>query len=77
MDEVLLVSEVSKSYWRGGRPLDVLTDVSLRVRPGAIVAVVGERHEGKTTLLKIAAGIEARTATGLGVLAAAARRAAR
>jgi ABC-type taurine transport system ATPase subunit len=59
IDDVLLVSEVSKTYWRGGRPLDVLTDVSLRVRPGTIVAVVGERHDGKTTLLKIAAGIEA------------------
>lgn len=58
MDDVLLVSEVSKAYWRGGRPLDVFTDVSLHVPPGAIVAVVGERHEGKTTLLKIAAGIE-------------------
>lgn len=59
MDEVLLVSEVSKAYWRGGQPLDVLKDVSLWVRSAAIVTIVGERHEGKTTLLKIAAGIEA------------------
>jgi len=59
MDEVLLVSEVSKTYWRGGQPLDVLKDVSLWVRAAAIVTVVGERHEGKTTLLKVAAGIEA------------------
>jgi ABC-type Mn2+/Zn2+ transport system ATPase subunit len=58
MDDVLLLGEVSKSYWRGGTPLLVLRDVSLRVRPGEIVAVVGERHEGKTTLLKLAAGIE-------------------
>jgi ABC-type Mn2+/Zn2+ transport system ATPase subunit len=58
MDELLLVSEVGKSYWRGGRPLEVLRDVSLWVRPAAIAAVVGERHEGKTTLLKLAAGIE-------------------
>jgi putative ABC transport system ATP-binding protein len=59
MDELLLVSEVSKTYWRGDWPLELLKDVSLRVRPGTIVAVVGERHEGKTTLLKIAAGVEA------------------
>ena len=32
--------------------------------PAAIVTVVGERHEGKSTLLKIAAGIEA-PSTGL------------
>jgi ABC-type Mn2+/Zn2+ transport system ATPase subunit len=56
---VLLVSEVSKTYWRGGKPLDVLKSVSMQVPPAAIVAVVGERHEGKSTLLKIAAGIEA------------------
>lgn len=59
MDELLLISEVSKTYWRGDWPLELLKDVSLRVRPGTIVAVVGERHEGKTTLLKIAAGVEA------------------
>lgn len=59
MGEVLILSEVSKTYWRGDRPLEVLSDVSLHVPAGAIVAVVGERHEGKTTLLKIAAGIEA------------------
>lgn len=58
MDDVLLLSEVGKSYWRGGTPHTVLRDVTLRVRAGTIVAVVGERHEGKTTLLKIAAGIE-------------------
>jgi putative ABC transport system ATP-binding protein len=58
MDELLLISEVSKTYWRGDWPLELLKDVSLRVRPGTIVAIVGERHEGKTTLLKIAAGVE-------------------
>jgi ABC-type glutathione transport system ATPase component len=58
MDEILFVSEVSKTYWRGGQPLDALKDVSLWVRPAAIATVVGERHEGKTTLLKVAAGIE-------------------
>ena len=57
MDDLLLLSEVSKTYWRGDWPLEVLTDVSLRVSPGTIVAVVGERHEGKTTLLKIASGV--------------------
>jgi ABC-type Mn2+/Zn2+ transport system ATPase subunit len=58
MDEVLLVSGVGKTYWRGGQPLDALKDVSVWVRPAAIATIVGERHEGKTTLLKIAAGIE-------------------
>jgi predicted ABC-type transport system involved in lysophospholipase L1 biosynthesis ATPase subunit len=56
--ELLVMSDVSKSYWRGQRLLRVLANVSLHVGRGEIVAVVGSRDEGKTTLLKIAAGIE-------------------
>jgi ABC-type nitrate/sulfonate/bicarbonate transport system ATPase subunit len=59
VDEVLRLDGVSKTYWRGDMPLEVLGDVSLHVPAGAIVAAVGERHDGKTTLLKLAAGIEA------------------
>ncbi|HEY7961195.1 MAG TPA: ATP-binding cassette domain-containing protein [Solirubrobacteraceae bacterium] len=36
----------------------MLTDVSFDVEAGQIVAVIGSRLGGKTTLLKIAAGIE-------------------
>jgi putative ABC transport system ATP-binding protein len=58
MADLLQMSSVSKCYWRGERPLPVLRDVSFEVRPGEIVAVVGARDEGKTTLLKVAAGME-------------------
>jgi predicted ABC-type transport system involved in lysophospholipase L1 biosynthesis ATPase subunit len=37
--------------------LPVLVDVSLELSQGEIVAVVGSRAEGKTTLLEVAAGI--------------------
>jgi lipoprotein-releasing system ATP-binding protein len=58
MGELLALREVCKGYARGERRSRVLVDASLEVRAGEIAAVVGSREEGKTTLLKIAAGIE-------------------
>jgi ABC-type lipoprotein export system ATPase subunit len=58
MAELLALRSVGKGYRRGGRWLRVLVDVSLEVGAGELVAVVGARGEGKTTLLKIAAGLE-------------------
>jgi predicted ABC-type transport system involved in lysophospholipase L1 biosynthesis ATPase subunit len=58
MGELLSLEGVYKSYRRGARRLPVLVDVALEVHAGEIVAVVGPRHAGKTTLLKIAAGLE-------------------
>jgi predicted ABC-type transport system involved in lysophospholipase L1 biosynthesis ATPase subunit len=58
MGELLSLGGIHKSYRRGARRLPVLADVSLEIRPKEIVAVVGPRHAGKTTLLKIAAGLE-------------------
>lgn len=37
--------------------LDVLQDVSLAVRPGAVTALVGPNGSGKTTLIKIVLGL--------------------
>ncbi len=58
MDGLLRLSEVSKSYVRGDRQLRVMTDVSLTVAQREIVAIVGSRYEGKTTLLRVAAGLD-------------------
>lgn len=58
MAELLALRGVGKGYARGGHTMQVLSDVSLTVRPGTIAAIVGAREEGKTTLLKIAAGLE-------------------
>jgi putative ABC transport system ATP-binding protein len=58
MGELLSLRNVSKGFVRGGQPLPVLVDVSLEVAAGEIVAVVGSKDSGKTTLLRVAAGME-------------------
>ncbi|NUX54736.1 sugar ABC transporter ATP-binding protein [Paraburkholderia youngii] len=50
---VLELREVSKSF--GGIP--ALSDVIFNVRPGEVVAVIGENGAGKSTLMKIISGV--------------------
>ncbi len=57
MAELLSLRGVYLSYRRGRGRLRVLVNASLEVGAGEIVAVVGSRGEGKTTLLEVAAGI--------------------
>jgi putative ABC transport system ATP-binding protein len=59
MDGLLSLRAVSKSYWRGAHELRVLMNVSFEMSAGEFVAIWGKRGGGKTTLLKIAAGLEA------------------
>jgi ABC-type taurine transport system ATPase subunit len=59
MSDLLSIAGISKGFWRGGRYLGVLKDVSLEVAPGEVVGVIGRRLGGKSTLLQIVAGIEA------------------
>jgi ABC-type taurine transport system ATPase subunit len=59
MSDRLSIAGISKGYWRGGSYLGVLKDVSLEVASGEVVAVIGRRLGGKSTLLEIVAGIEA------------------
>jgi len=56
--QLLSITGVHKGYRRGEVWVPVLADVSLEVLPGEVVAVVGGRLAGKTTLLKLAAGVE-------------------
>lgn len=55
---LLSLEGVSKTYWRGAHELCVLRNVSLDLYAGDFIAVFGTRSAGKTTLLKVAAGIE-------------------
>jgi putative ABC transport system ATP-binding protein len=58
MSELLRLRNVSKRYRRGTQELRVLGGASLEVRTGEVVCVLGLRGQGKTTLLRIAAGME-------------------
>ncbi|HEV7529197.1 MAG TPA: ATP-binding cassette domain-containing protein [Solirubrobacteraceae bacterium] len=55
---LLALEHVSKHYREGQRERTALTDVDLEVRAGELVVVYGLRRSGRTTLLRIAAGIE-------------------
>jgi putative ABC transport system ATP-binding protein len=55
---VLSVRHVSKSY-PGPRSRDVLHDVSLDLKAGEYVAIMGESGVGKSTLLNLIAGLDA------------------
>src|SRR5262247_514512 len=51
----------------GGRPVDVLTDVSLEVPARQFVAIAGPSGSGKSTLLGLIAGLDRPTAGSIRV----------
>ena len=57
MASLLSLLDVSKRYPDGGREILVLDRVSLQLEPGVSVGVYGTRRAGKSTLLRLAAGI--------------------
>jgi putative ABC transport system ATP-binding protein len=58
MTSLLSFANVSKSYPDGGRDVCVLDAVSFELDPGGSLGVYGPRRSGKSTLLRLAAGIE-------------------
>ncbi len=57
MTSLLSLLDVSKSYPDGGREVLVLDRVSLQLGAGISIGVYGARRAGKSTLLRLAAGI--------------------
>lgn len=55
---LLELERVSKDYEHGLRTRVALKAVSLEVEPGEMVVVWGERRSGRSTLLRVAAGVE-------------------
>lgn len=61
MDEspaVLSFKRLSMKYSCGTGAHNVLADVTFELAPGEVAAVIGDRFGGKTTLLRLAAGME-------------------
>ena len=54
MPDRLVLRSVTKMYG----PVEVLRDISLSVRPGAVHGLVGENGAGKSTLVKLITGME-------------------
>jgi ABC-type lipoprotein export system ATPase subunit len=57
-DPRLELRHISKTYRNGGRPVNVLREVSLALEPGSLTALVGRSGCGKTTLLNLAGAMD-------------------
>lgn len=55
---LLELSRVGKHYGNGSLEKVALHDVSLEIDHGELVVVWGRRHSGRSTLLRVAAGVE-------------------
>jgi ABC-type lipoprotein export system ATPase subunit len=58
MTDLLHVREISKTFPDGAGEITVFEGASLRMKAAAQVGVYGKRRSGKSTLMRIAAGIE-------------------
>ena len=56
---VLSVTNLTKTYRSAGEQIEVLRGVNLRVAAGERVALTGESGSGKSTLLHLIAGLDA------------------
>jgi len=66
-DYIIDLRQVVKTYESPSQPFTALRGVSLQVRVGEFIAVVGKSGSGKTTLLNLLAGIDRPTSGAISV----------
>jgi putative ABC transport system ATP-binding protein len=58
MRKCIELKNISKDYLQAGRLQTVLHDISLSIKPGEFVAIVGPSGNGKSTLLNLLTGLD-------------------
>ena len=61
LDPFIRTEELTKTYQKGSVPIPVLRGVSLDVRQGEFVSIVGRSGSGKSTLLNLLGGLDTAT----------------
>ena len=54
---MLAAQNLDKSYWKGGREIQVLKSASFEINPGEIFGITGRSGAGKTTLCYLLSGL--------------------
>lgn len=58
MTEIASIDKISKTYSQGGKRIEVLNHLSLKVKKGETVAILGQSGSGKSTFLSLLAGLD-------------------
>ena len=58
MTEIASIDKISKTYIQGGKKIEVLFRLSLKVKKGETVAILGQSGSGKSTFLSLLAGLD-------------------